>query len=193
TMQYCSVVPEEIVEHFGKDFRSHPVGTGPFQLKAWKEGVVLLLFRNPNYFERDATGNRLPYIDGVRITFLDSKATEFLKFRQKEYDFTNDVDPSFKDDVLTRDGELQAKYQRMFRLQKSVNLNTEYLGFNLGDTSQNNPLLKKEIRQAINYSIDKEKMMLYLHNSIGIAAWHGFVPLGLSAYDVSKVKGYAYD
>ena len=32
TMQYCSVLPHEAVEHYGKNFRSHPVGTGPFSI-----------------------------------------------------------------------------------------------------------------------------------------------------------------
>ena len=40
TTQYCSVVPKEVVEHYGKDFRSHPVGTGPFKFKYWKEGDI---------------------------------------------------------------------------------------------------------------------------------------------------------
>src|SRR6202000_1484264 len=31
TAQYCSVVPKEVVEFYGKDFRDHPVGTGPFK------------------------------------------------------------------------------------------------------------------------------------------------------------------
>ncbi|MGI8635448.1 MAG: ABC transporter substrate-binding protein, partial [Segetibacter sp.] len=28
TMPYCSVIPKEVVEKYGKDFRSHPCGTG---------------------------------------------------------------------------------------------------------------------------------------------------------------------
>jgi peptide/nickel transport system substrate-binding protein len=39
TMKYASVVPKEIVSHYGSDFRSHPIGTGPFQLKLWEENV----------------------------------------------------------------------------------------------------------------------------------------------------------
>ena len=35
-MKYCSVVPREAVEKFGKDFARHPVGTGPFQMKMCK-------------------------------------------------------------------------------------------------------------------------------------------------------------
>ena len=38
SMEYCSVVAHEAVEKYGKDFRSHPCGTGPFQLKSWEEG-----------------------------------------------------------------------------------------------------------------------------------------------------------
>src|ERR1035438_10395845 len=36
-MQYCSVIPYEIVEHYGKDFRSHPIVTGSFLFHLWKE------------------------------------------------------------------------------------------------------------------------------------------------------------
>ncbi len=193
TMQYCSVVPQEIVEQGASSFRTHPVGTGPFQLKVWKEGAVLLLFKNKNYFELDEQQRRLPYADGVRITFIDSKATEFLKFREREYDFISDIDPSFKDDLLTKDGELQPKYAKTIKVQKSVYLNTEYIGFNLSDTSQRNPLMKNEIRQAISYGIDKDKMILYLRNNIGVPAWNGFVPRGLAAYDASRVQKYHYD
>src|ERR1019366_5051810 len=35
SMQYCSIVPKEVVEKFGNDFRRHPCGTGPFEFVAW--------------------------------------------------------------------------------------------------------------------------------------------------------------
>ena len=101
-MQYCSIVPREVVEKYGNDFRRHPVGTGPFRMVAWEEGQALVLKRNEKYFEKDSAGNRLPYLDGVKVTFYDSKATEFLLFRQKELDFINDIEASFKDEVLTK-------------------------------------------------------------------------------------------
>ncbi|HRF77865.1 MAG TPA: ABC transporter substrate-binding protein, partial [Chitinophagales bacterium] len=31
SIQYCSIVPKEAIDTYGKDFRSHPVGTGPFK------------------------------------------------------------------------------------------------------------------------------------------------------------------
>ena len=196
SMQYCSVVPHEVVEKYGKDFRSHPCGTGPFQFKAWEEGQALILTKNKNYFEKDSEGNRLPYLDGVKVTFYDSKATEFLEFQQKRLDFINDIDASFKDEVLTKKGELRKEWVGKIVLQKHPYLNIEYLGIlfdSTNDLLKNSPLRNKKIRQAINYGIDRKKMMLYVRNSIGIAAESGFVPAGLPSFDSINVIGYHYN
>jgi peptide/nickel transport system substrate-binding protein len=58
SMQYCSVVPSEIIE--ARDFSRQPIGTGPFQFQLWKDGVKLVLRKNPNYFEK-YEGNQLPF------------------------------------------------------------------------------------------------------------------------------------
>lgn len=196
SMQYCSVVPVEAVEKYGREFRRHPVGTGPFRFTAWEEGVALVLKKNERYFEKDNSGYPLPYVDGVKISFYDSKATEFLEFRQGRLDFINDIDATFKDEVLTRTGNLKKEWTGKLHLHKHPYLNVEYLGI-LADT--NNPLLKnsplklRQVRQAINYAIDRKKMMLYLRNSIGTAASSGFVPAGLPSFDAVKLRGYEYD
>ena len=196
SMQYCSIVPKEVVEQYGNDFRRHPVGTGPFRMVAWEEGQALVLKRNEKYFEKDSVGNPLPYLDGVKVTFYDSKATEFLLFRQKELDFINDIEASFKDEVLTKSGTLHKEWEGKIRLIASPYLNIEYLGI-LMDTANpllaGSPLRLKKIRQAINYGFDRRKMTLYLRNSLGTAAESGFVPLGLPSFDSVAVKGYHFD
>lgn len=193
---YCSVLPKEAVEKYGTDFRRNPVGTGPFQLKAWEEGQALIMIRNKHYFEKDSAGKSLPYLDGIKISFLDSKATEFLEFRQRRLHFINDIDPSFKDEILNKKGELRDVWKNKIQLNKHPYLNTEYLGI-LVDSSKdivrNSPLHLKAIRQAVNYGFNRRKMMLYLRNSIGIAASSGFVPAGLPSFDSIIVKGYDYD
>lgn len=195
SMQYCSIVPKEAVEKYGSGFRSHPVGSGPFKFVAWEEGQALILTRNQNYFETDSAGRRLPYLDGIKISFYDSKATEFLLFRQNQLDFINDIDASFKDEVLTKTGQLRKDWEGKIILQTNPYLNIEYLGI-LVDTGnallRNSPLREKKIRQAINYGFDRRKMILYLRNSIGTPAESGFVPLGLPSFDSTLVKGYYY-
>jgi ABC-type transport system substrate-binding protein len=195
-MQYCSVVPKEAVEKYGSDFRRHAVGTGPFQFVAWEEGQALVLKKNPLYFERDEQGNRLPYLDGVKLSFNDSKATEFLLFRQGKLDFINDIDASFKDEVLTKKGTLRKEWEGKIILQTHPYLNIEYFGI-LVDTAnallRQSPLRLQKIRQAINYGFDRQKMVLYLRNSLGIPAVSGFVPAGLPSFDSVAVRGYHYD
>jgi oligopeptide transport system substrate-binding protein len=196
TMQYCSIVPSESVEKYGRDFRRHPCGTGPFQFKSWEEGQDLILVKNENYFEKDSTGNRLPYLDAIKISFFDNRATEFLLLQQGKLDFMNDIDPSFKDEVLSKNGDLKSDWAGRIKLSKSPYLNTEYLGI-LTDSSlpavQASPLRLLKIRQAINYGFDRRKMMMYLRNSIGTPAESGFIPPGLPCFDTSSVKGYHYD
>ena len=58
--QYCNVVSPEAVAHYGADFRSHPVGTGPFQFAHWVEDVALVFHKNPDFWQTDATGIPLP-------------------------------------------------------------------------------------------------------------------------------------
>lgn len=196
SMQYCSIIAREAVERYGNSFRRHPVGTGPFYFKAWEEGQSLILAKNPHYFEKDSSGYSLPYLDGIKVSFYESKATEFLEFNQQRLDFINDLDVSFKDEVLTKTGNLEKKWEGKLQMHKHPYLNIEYLGI-LADTANNlvktSPLQWKKIRQAINYGIDRKKLILYLRNSIGTAAESGFVPLGLPSFDSSEVKGYAYD
>ncbi|WP_276503622.1 ABC transporter substrate-binding protein [Terrimonas pollutisoli] len=196
SMQYCSIVAKEAVEKYGNEFRRHPVGTGPFRFVAWEEGQALILAKHENYFEKDSLGNRLPYVDGIKTTFYDSKATEFLLFRQNKLDFVNDIDASFKDEILTKKGTLRKNWEGKLILQVNPYLNIEYLGILIDSTNElvkGSPLVLRKVRQAINYGFDRKKMVLYLRNSIGTPAESGFVPMGLPSFDTGFVKGYSYD
>lgn len=192
SMQYCSVIPHEAVEKYGPDFRSHPVGTGPFMFKNWKESTALILVRNPNYFEVE-NGKQLPYLDGIKVSFIDNKKTEYLAFKQHDLDFINSIDQSYIDEVLDEDGNMLADLKDKFNLLKTPYLNTEYLGFLLqGENEKENPVLSKKIRQAINYGFDRREMLKYLRNGVGKPAESGFTPFGLPSYSDS-VAGYTYD
>jgi peptide/nickel transport system substrate-binding protein len=196
SMQYCSVVPREVVEYYGKDFRNHPVGTGPFMFKTWKEGEKLVLVKNLHYFEKDSDGNSLPYIDAVAISFVADKQSEFLEFVKGNLDFLSGLHPGYKDELITRSGRLNPKYSEKFVLIKQPYLNTEYLGFLMDDNNpavRNSPLYSGNIRKAINYGFDRIKMMTYLRNNIGRPATSGFIPRGIPSFSEEAVKGYYYD
>ncbi len=194
SMQYCSVIPKEAIAKYGADFRSHPVGTGPFVFKNWKEGTALILVKNQHYFEKDEQGIALPYLDGIKISFIDNKKTEYLSFKQKELDFINSIDASYIDEVLDEDGSMKAELKDKFNLLKTPYLNTEYLGFlGMGANEKENPFLNKKLRQAINYGFDRREMLKYLRNGVGKPAESGFTPFGLPSFNADMVKGYTYD
>lgn len=202
SMQYCSIIPHEAIEKYGAEFRAHPVGTGPFIFKNWKEGTALILQKNNNYFERDEEGNALPYLDGIKISFIDNKKTEYLSFKQKELDFINSIDAAYVDEVLDENSDVKAELKDKFRLLKTPYLNTEYLGFLTSSVirapspkgeGSTNPLFDKKIRQAINYGFDRREMLKYLRNGVGRPAESGFTPYGLPSFNAEQVKGYTFN
>lgn len=189
TMQYCAAVPKEVTEHYRSDFRSHPIGTGPFYFKLWEENVKLVLRKNPNYHEVDKKGNTLPYLEAIAITFLPDKQSEFLQFAQGNLDFLNSIDNSYKDEILTADGKLRDRYTKNVTMVKGPYLNSEFLGFYLeGDNPTINSL---KIRQAVNYGFDRQKMITYIRNGIGFPAYSGFIPKGMPGF--AEIEGYRFN
>ncbi len=195
TMKFFSVVPTEAINIYAEDFRLNPVGTGPFQFKMWEEGSKLVLLKNPNYFEFEGN-TRLPYLDAVSVTFIKDRETSFLNFLKGVTDMVSGIDAINTDEVLTPEGVLNDEYKSKFRLQTTPFLKTDYLGIVVDESLpivKNSPLKIKALRKAINYGIDRKKMVQYLRRNLGIPAISGFIPPGLPSYDASKVKGYEYN
>lgn len=189
SMKYCSVVPIEIVAHYGSDFRSNPIGTGPFKFKRWEENIKLVFRKNHLYFEIDDDGSELPYLEAVAITFLPDKQSEFMQFAQGNIDFVSGLDASYKDEILTADGQLKERYSNEVNMIRGPYLNTEYLAFFMDSDV---PEIQSELlRKAINYGFDRNKMMIYLRNGIGIPANGGFIPKGLPGFN--ETIGFSYD
>ncbi|MBZ9650431.1 ABC transporter substrate-binding protein [Psychroflexus montanilacus] len=183
--KFCSILPVEMED---LDFQEAPIGTGPFKFKRWEIGEKLVLRKNELYFKTDAEGQQLPYLEAVAITFLPDKQSEFLAFVQGKLDFISGLDPSYKDELITMNGDLNPKFAADIAMEKSPYLNTEYLGFYLD--SETEEVKSKPFRRAINLAFDRDKMMKFLRNNIGIPAHKGFIPEGLAGR--SKTQGYTY-
>ena len=191
SMTYASVVPKEAVEYYGDNFRSHPVGTGAFKFQYWKEGVKLVFRKNPNYFECDEAGERLPYIDAVSVSFLIDKQVAFLEFIKGKFDFMSGIDARYKDELLTYDGPLRQKYEDKIELITEPYLNTEYFSFFIDPNDPLGPDRARALRQSVSLCIDREKMLRYLRNGIGEPGTGGMIPAGLPGH--SPTIGYGYD
>ncbi|MDP2386048.1 MAG: ABC transporter substrate-binding protein [Bacteroidota bacterium] len=195
TMKYFSVVPQEAVDHYKEEFRRNAVGTGPFKLKFWEEGTSLVMHKNDNYFEFEGA-NRLPYLDAVAVSFIKEKETAFMQFLSGEIDMLSGIDAFNPSEVLDADGKLKPLYKGKFSLETQPYIKTDYIGILIDENInivKSSPLKQKAIRKAINYAFDREKLIKFFHNNLGVPATSGFIPAGLPSYSQTKVKGYHYN
>ncbi len=195
TMPYGSIIPREAIEAYGADFGRHPVGTGPFAFGTWSQDRELTLKRNPVYFKVDSAGIRLPYLETVRITFLRDPKNEFLEFTRGQYDVVSNVDESFVPSVFESDGSLKGPYSRFTVLRRAANT-VEYYGILMDTTctvGRTSPLSRsRHLRQALNYAIDRHRIVTYLLNGRAIPAYHGVLPPSMPGYSSTTV-GYTFN
>ncbi|MBV42447.1 MAG: ABC transporter substrate-binding protein [Crocinitomicaceae bacterium] len=182
---YANVVPVEAVEYFGADFRSHPVGTGPFQLAWWLEDVACVLHRNPHHWERDETGQSLPYLDAVHISFAADMGAEFQGLKQGKFDFMSGLHPAYMNELLDDSGELNAAYAEDLRLETVPFLKTDYIGFftELSEGDEWLPWQDRQVRRALSAGIDRISISRNLRRG-AVMPTSSFVPpvlLGLNS------------
>ncbi|WP_306639507.1 ABC transporter substrate-binding protein [Sanyastnella coralliicola] len=195
TTQFANIVPKEVVTHYGADFRSNPTGTGPFKFAFWMEDVALVFHKFDDFWERDSSGETLPYLDAVKISFVRDMSAEYLGLLQGQFDFMSGLHPAYKDELLSTNGELNDGFDQI-RFQRTPFIKTDYIGILSDDsilTAQNHPFKDKRVRQALNYAVDRASMVRYLRNNSVFEAGHGFVPKGLPAFDPSAEYGVNYD
>lgn len=190
-MPLTYVVPKEAVDRYKEDFRKHPVGTGPFMFKMWREGEMLVLVKNPKYFEFDSNGKRLPYLKAVNVSFITDKYSEFMEFIRGNLDFISGINQSTKDEIITNSGKLNPKYGDRIKMLTSPYLNTEYLGITQ-NLPKNHPLMNPLVRKAIAIGFDRQKMLKYLRKNMALAAESGMIPQFIPDYTPTG-KPYAYN
>ncbi len=191
-MPGCYVYPKEAVTKYGAEMRTKCVGTGPFFVETVKEGEVIIMKKNQNYWGIDEFGNKLPYLDGIKWSFIRDKKSEILEFKRGNLDMVYKIPVEMFHEFM---GDLgSAKTNTEFDILSSTALNTNFYGFNL----QANPVFaKKEVRLAFNYAIDRHKIADFTIQGEGTAADYGMVPyteaFEKEGYDYKSLKGYSYD
>ena len=76
-----AVIPEKAILKYGNESK---VGAGPFVLKT--VGPEMLLVRNDEYFQIDAFGNQLPYLDSLIIKNGSTKSRQLEQFLEGQLD-----------------------------------------------------------------------------------------------------------
>jgi len=193
TMPYSFVYPKEAVDYYKENFGYHPVGSGPFKFVSWDFDKLLVFAKNPTYWKKNKLGESLVYLDGFEVTFTRSNETEYLDFTNGKLDYYSPT-PEVLTQVLDENGKLKPEFN--FDYVRQPWLNTVYLGVQLDKEmpgGKNNQLSdNKKLRQALNYAIDRDKIIKYVLKFKGHPAVNGPIPIGMPGFSDST-KGYTYD
>jgi len=95
---------------------------GAFRVKEHKPGASILLEKNPNYWKKDASGRKLPYVESIRLDIEQNREVELLRFQRGELDLINTVDPDHFD-------QLSAKAAAS-AVDAGAGMDSEFLWFN---------------------------------------------------------------
>lgn len=191
-MSGCLIYPKEAVDKYGDDIRVHAVGTGPFVVNKIKEGEVVLLDKNKNYWGVDEFGNKLPYLDGIKFSFIKEKKQELLEFRKGNLHLVYRLPTEMIGEILAEFGKAK-EGNRSFELQNVPAMQSYYFGM----LNPVEPFNNEKVRMAFNYAIDREKIVNYTLKGDGIPAFYGIVPpidaFKEKGFDFEKIKGYKFD
>jgi oligopeptide transport system substrate-binding protein len=184
-----AIVPREAVEYYGADFFRNPVGSGPFIFVSWTPDRQLVLRRNPNYWQRDEYGNALPYLEGIRFSFIKDEKSQLLQFRQGNLEECFRIPAEFFPQIVDERKQLRGEWQR-FRLLRTTALSTQYYGMLVTDSLFRNRL----VRQAFAYAIDRERIVRYVLKGQAAEPGHyGLVPPSMPDYPARSIRGYRFD
>jgi peptide/nickel transport system substrate-binding protein len=166
TGRAATILSPRAVKEKGKAYGRSPVGTGPFKFVEWKEGDFISLERFPNYWEKDAAGGQLPYLDKLLIKFIIEPSTLVAALKTGEVDGINAVAPQFVAD-LRKDPKLT--------VSTAVGGNWRCLHMNLAKE----PFSDKNLRKAVAFAIDRKEILERVEFGEGIVA-HGPIspPMG---------------
>jgi peptide/nickel transport system substrate-binding protein len=169
----AAIVPKALAEA-NHDFKSNPVGTGPFMYAEREPGARIRVVKNPNYFERG-----IPYLDGITFIPLRDDATRVNALRSGAVDMIGYV--PWKDMALIeRDPRLQLWGTPGPFMVLMYNVSRK-------------PFDDRRIRQAIGYAVNRQAIVDVVFFGRGAPITGGLIPAGTWAHNADLEGTYKYD
>jgi ABC-type transport system substrate-binding protein len=205
--QYVMAMPlamgmaREVVEFYGDDARSHPVGTGAYILKEWRRSSKIVLEASPSYREdyfagsegqgaedkaiyESLRGKRLPIAGHVEIDIIEEPQPRWLAFLNRQHDYLEDLPNEFVN-IVAPNGKLAPNLAKMgLRLQREPQIEITITAFyNMRD-----PVIggytpeKVALRRAMNLGYNQQEELQIWRKGQAMSA-ESLVPPGAAGYD----------
>jgi ABC-type transport system substrate-binding protein len=194
-------VAREVIEFYGDEAESHPVGTGPFKLAHWRRSSFLAFERNPDFREMlydaepaadDAEGQawlarfkgrRLPMVDRVEISIIEEEQPRWLAFVNGEADLQFEMGFQFIPQAMPNGKVAPNLARRGIRGYRYLEPTAYCAIFNMDD-----PMVggyapaNVALRRAIGLGLDIRTMIAHAYNGQGVPAQTPLLP-HTSIYD----------
>jgi len=155
TLPGALVVPREAVEKFGQAFAAHPIGTGPYRLTEWRRGVKMRFERNGF-----STQTNRQHLDAIDVSEGGDNTLHLMMFERGELDIANiTANPGIPVSDFIRI-EHTPRWQGLIESMSAAS--SFFLVLNM----EMPPFDQLKVRQAMNYAIDKDKIVRLLHHTV---------------------------
>jgi peptide/nickel transport system substrate-binding protein len=137
---WSAILPKSLIDA-GHDFANQPVGTGPYRFVEWVRDSRVVLEKNPEYWMEG-----LPKLDGVNINIITEQTIAVQGLLSGQLDVAYRIDP---------DAVPQLEASPDTKVETRLTALTLVMSINCSRPDLND----LRVRQAINYAIDKQKVL----------------------------------
>jgi peptide/nickel transport system substrate-binding protein len=125
-----------------------PVGSGPFIVQSYAPRDALVVTKNPNYWQKDANGVQLPYLDKITFKVIEDSTTAEGALRSGDIDIFSDSNAAVIADFID-DTDFPM-------VQTTDHVETNYL---LIDTAKGGPYGDPRVRCALSMAVDRTELI----------------------------------
>jgi peptide/nickel transport system substrate-binding protein len=154
-------------------FRTQPIGTGAFRLSEWRPAEFTELVAFPEHF-RGA-----PQLERLRLEVIPESSVAFIALQTGDVQAT--VWPISVEDALDLEGDPN------FRVVRTNSNSPRFIPLNTDVPA----LAEREVRQAMMYAIDRQRIVDDLESGLGVVATSHLAPH--NPFYTDDVPQYPYD
>ena len=198
-LQGIAAVAREVVEAHKGDIHAHPVGTGPYRLKEWRQGSRIMLEANPRYrplafpqssdpalagLVREMRGKPLPQVGTIELAVIEEMQPRVLAFQRGQLDIATLRGSGAQ--ALMRNGAVDPALASRGVRRDTYHYTTRMAIFNMDDPVVGG--FSKEhvaLRRAIALALDVPKMASVVYGGQAVPAAQ-ILARGSSGYDVAR-------
>jgi peptide/nickel transport system substrate-binding protein/oligopeptide transport system substrate-binding protein len=159
-----------------KETKNGLLGAGPYRLKKWEEGNIIIVEAFEGYF------GKKPFCDEIHFVICQDDKESIDRFLDGEFDVI-EIRSSVDNEEF-----LQKKEAKEIDLSPFYIYDIYYIGINVKEQT---PFKEKLVRQAANFAVDRKEYIREILEGMGIPA-KGVFPPNFSAYNRS-LAGYEHN